>query len=131
CRNIEEDTMAHHVDPFAPSVQNAHDWLRTIADSLGTDDLCFAYRATRAWMHTVRDRIGVANSAHLAAQLPEMLRGTYYEGWVPSHVAVRHDLASFVEQFSSTAGIGRPETGTVAGSVTIALTDLFSPGQLD
>lgn len=123
--------MPHHNDPFAPAVQTAHDWLRAVADSLDTDDYSFAYRALRAWMHTVRDRIGVVSSAHLAAQLPEILRGAYYEGWVPSHVPVRHGTAEFVAQFAREAGIERDGVGPVAGSITAILAELFSPGQLN
>ncbi|QBS45328.1 DUF2267 domain-containing protein [Nocardia sp. CS682] len=123
--------MPHHDDLFASAVQTAHDWVRAIADGLDTDDTAFAYRALRAWMHTVRDRIGVANSAHLAAQLPELLRGTYYEGWVPSHVPVRHGTAEFVTQFAREAGIERSEVGFITGSITAVLSELFSPGQLD
>ncbi|WP_433685284.1 DUF2267 domain-containing protein [Nocardia sp. CA-119907] len=123
--------MPHHDDPLGPAVQTAHDWLRIVADSLDTDDRAFAYRALRAWLHTVRDRISVTSSAHLAAQLPEVLRGAYYEGWVPSHVPVRHGVGEFTRQFAREAGIGAEEVGPVAGAVTAALSELFSPGQLN
>ncbi|MEV2225970.1 DUF2267 domain-containing protein [Nocardia vinacea] len=123
--------MPHHDDPLAPAVQTAHDWLRAVADSLDTDDHAFAYRALRAWLHAVRDRISVGSSAHLAAQLPEVLRGAYYEGWVPTHVPVRHGSAEFVRQFAREAGIEQEEVGPVTGAVTVALEDLFSPGQLN
>ncbi|WP_433520188.1 DUF2267 domain-containing protein [Nocardia pseudovaccinii] len=123
--------MPHHDDPLAPAVQTAHDWLRAVADGLDTDDHAFAYRALRAWLHTVRDRINVSSSAHLAAQLPEILRGAYYEGWVPTHVPVRHGLAEFIRQFAREAGIDEDEVGPVAGAVTATLSELFSPGQLN
>jgi uncharacterized protein (DUF2267 family) len=123
--------MPHHDDPFAAAVQTAHEWVRGVANSLDTDDQTFAYRALRAWLHTVRDRIGVSSSAHLAAQLPEVLRGAYYEGWVPTHVPVRHGTAEFVTQFAREAGIDRDEVGVVAGAITEVLSDLFSPGQLN
>ncbi|NEW55043.1 DUF2267 domain-containing protein [Nocardia cyriacigeorgica] len=123
--------MPHPDDPFAPAVHKAHEWVRAVADGLDTDDHGFAYRALRAWMHTVRDRITVAASAHLTAQLPEILRGTYYEGWVPSHVPVRHNIGDFVAQFSREAGINRDDVGEVAGSITVVLSEMFSPGQLD
>ncbi|WP_433716030.1 DUF2267 domain-containing protein [Nocardia sp. CA-084685] len=123
--------MPHSADPLAPAVQTAHDWLRAVADNLDTDAPAFAYRALRAWLHTVRDRINVSSSAHLAAQLPEILRGAYYEGWVPTHVPVRHGLAEFIRQFAREAGIDEDEVGPVAGAVTAALSELFSPGQLN
>ncbi|MET7771804.1 DUF2267 domain-containing protein [Nocardia sp. NPDC005366] len=123
--------MPHAADPFAPAVQVAHKWLRAVADGLDTDDLAFANRALRAWMHTVRDRISVAASAHLSAQLPELLRGAYYEGWIPSHVPVRHGLAEFIDQFARTADIEPDEVGAVAGTITAVLSDLFSAGQMN
>ncbi|WP_040797203.1 DUF2267 domain-containing protein [Nocardia higoensis] len=123
--------MSHAHDPFAPAVHTAHEWLRAVADGLGTTDLVFAHRSLRAWMHVVRDRLGVANSAHLTAQLPELLRGIYYEGWVPAHTPVRHGLKEFIDQFAATAEIDRDEVGPVAGAVTEALAERFSPGQMD
>ncbi|WP_245549283.1 DUF2267 domain-containing protein [Nocardia exalbida] len=123
--------MSYHRDPLAPAIHTAHEWLRTLADGLATEDRPFAHRALRAWLHTVRDRIGVNASAHLSAQLPELLRGIYYEGWVPAHVPVSHDVPSFVDQFAREAGVSRDEAYALAGAVTDALADLFSPGQLD
>ncbi|MGQ4600787.1 DUF2267 domain-containing protein [Nocardia sp. R6R-6] len=123
--------MSYHRDPLAPAVHTAHEWLRAVADGLGTDDRPFAHRALRAWLHSVRDRIGVSPAAHLSAQLPELLRGIFYEGWVPAHVPVRHDVPSFLAQFAAEAGVSRDEAVALAGAVTDSLTDLFSPGQLD
>ncbi|WP_174187359.1 DUF2267 domain-containing protein [Nocardia barduliensis] len=123
--------MSYHRDPLAPAVHTAHEWLRTLADGLATEDRAFAHRALRAWLHTVRDRIGVNAAAHLSAQLPELLRGIFYEGWVPARVPVPHDVPSFLDQFALEAGVSRDEAYALAGAVTDALADLFSPGQLD
>ncbi|MGQ4615399.1 DUF2267 domain-containing protein [Nocardia sp. R7R-8] len=123
--------MSYHRDPLAPAVHTAHEWLRTLTDELATEDRAFAHRALRAWLHTVRDRIGVNAAAHLSAQLPELLRGIFYEGWVPAHVPLPHDVPSFLDQFAREAGVSRDEAYALAGAVTDALTDLFSPGQLD
>ncbi|MGY2118317.1 DUF2267 domain-containing protein [Nocardia gipuzkoensis] len=123
--------MSYHRDPLAPAVHTAHEWLRTLADGLATEDRAFAHRALRAWLHTVRDRIGVNAAAHLSAQLPELLRGIFYEGWVPARVPVPHDVPSFLDQFAREAGVSRDEAYALAGAVTDALAELFSPGQLD
>ncbi|MFE7744751.1 DUF2267 domain-containing protein [Nocardia sp. NPDC057455] len=123
--------MSYHRDPLAPAVHTAHEWLRTLADGLATEDRPFAHRALRAWLHTVRDRIGVNAAAHLSAQLPELLRGIFYEGWVPAHVPVSHDVLSFLDQFAREAGVSRDEAYALAGAVTDGLAELFSPGQLD
>lgn len=123
--------MAQQNEPFAASVATANRWLDAVADALETDDRTAAYRCLRAWFHTVRDRISIVGAAHLSAQMPELLRGMFFEGWVPSHVPVRHSREAFVAQFARTAGIPRGEVQVVAGFVTDALDALFSPGQLD
>lgn len=123
--------MTHHNDPLAAGMHTAHTWLRTVADALGTEDLTFTLRALRAWMHTVRDRIGVPNSAHLSAQLPDFLRGIWYEGWVPSRVPGNHSVAEFVDEFAERAGISAGDVAFTAGCVTSALDEMMSPGQLD
>src|SRR6266702_2065320 len=117
--------MSHQDDPLAPAVHTAHEWLRSVADRLGTDDRSFAHRALRAWLHAVRDRLTVAGAAHFSAQLPELLRGTFYEGWVPGHTPAPHDVTSFIDQFAREAGVPRDEVGDLAGMVTDALARLF------
>ncbi len=41
------------------------------------------YQALRAVLHALRDRLSVDQAASLAAQLPMLVRGIYYEGWHP------------------------------------------------
>ena len=55
-----------------------------------------SYAALRAVLHAVRDRLTVDECAHLAAQLPTLVRGTYYEGWDPSRVPVKLDRDAFL-----------------------------------
>ena len=63
------------------SVETTHIWLNELAAELGTEDHRHAYRVLRAVLHAVRDRLTVDEAAQLAAQLPELIRGIYYEGW--------------------------------------------------
>ena len=72
------------VDLIDRSVEKTNVWLKELAEDLGTDDRKFAYRVLRAYLHAVRDRLMVDEAAQFAAQLPELVRGIYYEGWVPS-----------------------------------------------
>ncbi|MET9492951.1 DUF2267 domain-containing protein [Nocardia sp. NPDC006630] len=123
--------MSQHTDPFAPAVHTAHTWLAVIAGRLETEDRMFAHRAVRAWLHTLRDRLGVHAAAHLSAQLPELFRGTFYEGWMPGHVPVPHDVPSFLTQFAREAGVSIAAASVQCALVTDAFAELFSPGQLD
>lgn len=48
----------------------------------------------------LRDRLTVDESAHLAAQLPLLIRGVYYDGWRPSTVPVKADREEFLDRVS-------------------------------
>ncbi|BDT87311.1 DUF2267 domain-containing protein [Nocardia cyriacigeorgica] len=123
--------MHDHDDPLAPAIHTAYEWLRAITEDLGTFDRAFAHRVIRAWLHSVRDRLGVATTAQLGAQLPEVFRGILYEGWRPSHVPKRHDTDGFLAQFAEEAGVTTDEAAALAAIVTEAFSGLFSEGQLD
>ena len=73
--------MTTGLDVFDTTLQETNLWLKDLMGRLGTDDRRRAYRALRATLHAVRDRIGPGNAAHLGAQFPMLIRGLYYEGW--------------------------------------------------
>ncbi|TVT58456.1 DUF2267 domain-containing protein [Amycolatopsis rhizosphaerae] len=123
--------MTHQPDPLSHAEQTARDWLAVIADRLGSDDRHFTYRALRAWLHLVRDRLTVESAAHLAAQLPEFLRGMFYDGWKPNRVPIRFDARTFAQRFAREAAISQGDVPAVAGAISDGLSALFSPGQLD
>lgn len=120
----------HPDDPFAHADASARKWLAVVGEQLGTEDPHEACRVLRAWLQTVRDRLTVEVAAHFAAQLPELLRGVYYEGWTPAHVPTRYDVPGFTARFAGSAGIGLTEVPAAAAAVTAALDRLCSPGQL-
>jgi uncharacterized protein (DUF2267 family) len=66
---------------FDTTVQETNLWLKAVMERLDTDDRHLAYVALRATLHALRDRLGPENAVHLAAQLPMLVRGLYYEGW--------------------------------------------------
>ncbi|MYS22729.1 Uncharacterized conserved protein, DUF2267 family [Streptomyces sp. DvalAA-14] len=55
-----------------------------------------SYSALRATLHALRDRLTVEETAHLAAQLPLLVRGIYYDRWDPSRVPVKMDKDEFL-----------------------------------
>jgi len=58
-----------------------------------------AYQALRSTLHTLRDRLTVDEVAQLAAQLPMLVRGFYYEGWDPTGKPLKvRDLESFSQR---------------------------------
>jgi uncharacterized protein (DUF2267 family) len=118
-------------DPFANSVHSASAWLADVATMLDTEDRHLAHRAVRAWLHTLRDRLTVDCAAQFGAQLPELLRGLYYDGWDPSRVPVKYGPDEYVFRFAREARISPDEVQAVATAVARAMRDHLSPGHLD
>jgi uncharacterized protein (DUF2267 family) len=85
-------------DSFEHALHTANTWLNGVTEALGTQDQQLAYRALRGWLHTFRDRLTVDVAANFAAQLPELLRGVYYEGWDPSRVPVKMSKEEFLQR---------------------------------
>jgi len=79
------------------TVQITHAWINDLDRKLGWDNKSRAYRLLKAVLHALRDWLQVNDSAHLAAQLPELLRGAYYEQWRPAIVPViKRSKADFI-----------------------------------
>lgn len=72
------------IETFETTIQKTNAWLKDLMESEGWEDRHRAYLALRAALHALRDRLTVEDAAHLAAQLPMLVRGFYYEGWDPS-----------------------------------------------
>ena len=70
-------------------IEQAHGWSK--------DQRNKSYDALRAVLHTLRDRLTVDECAHLAAQLPLLVRGVYYEGWDPSRVPIKMNREEFLQ----------------------------------
>lgn len=76
--------MAEHaVQPLEQSLYHTYQWIDEVCAGLGTHDEERGYQALRASLHAIRDRLLPSEAAQMAAQLPTVLRGVYYEGWDP------------------------------------------------
>lgn len=106
---------------FDHALQSAHAWVKSVAAQFETDDRDFAFRVTRAWLHALRDELPVVDSAHFAAQLPDLLRGTYYEGWDPAAVPRRQSVDEIVARFAHDAKVAAHEVPKIAWLVSDAI----------
>jgi uncharacterized protein (DUF2267 family) len=72
------------LDVFDTTIQTTNSWLADLMKGLGWANKHRAYSALRVTLHALRDRLTVEEVAQLAAQLPMLVRGFYYEGWDPT-----------------------------------------------
>jgi uncharacterized protein (DUF2267 family) len=71
------------LEVFDKTLQTTNTWLKEIGEEIGPDrQRC--YQALRAVLFSLRDRLDPNEAAHLAAQLPMLVRGIYYEGYRPA-----------------------------------------------
>lgn len=124
--------MSTHVKSLDHGIQTTNEWLRDVAAALGTDDRHYAYRALRAHLHVLRDRLAVDEAAQLAAQLPNLLRGIYYEGWNPSGTPLSiHHERDFVARVAAEGQFaGTTEAGAAMHAVAAVLRQRISDGEL-
>ncbi|MGZ3410979.1 MAG: DUF2267 domain-containing protein [Xanthobacteraceae bacterium] len=72
------------------TVQLTHEWINELDRQLGWKNKARSYRLLKSVLHALRDWLIVEEAADLAAQLPTLLRGAYYEQWRPAAVPVKH-----------------------------------------
>lgn len=70
------------ISNFSQAAQQAQQWVNEVAGELDWD-APRAYRLVRAVLHALRDWLPPAETSDLAAQLPVLVRGVFFEGWKP------------------------------------------------
>jgi uncharacterized protein (DUF2267 family)/CBS domain-containing protein len=71
------------LETFDRSIHATNLWLKEISKELGADRK-LAWRALGVVLRVLRDRLPVEDAAHLAAQLPLLIRGAFYEQYRPA-----------------------------------------------
>ncbi|WP_433088275.1 DUF2267 domain-containing protein [Dactylosporangium sp. CA-052675] len=117
-------------DAYNHALHTANIWLAAVSDALDTGDRRFAQRALRAWLHTVRDRLPAEAAVKFGAQLPELLRGVYYDGWDMCHVPMKYGVERYVERFAAQAGVPSTQVPALASAITRALAEHMTPEQV-
>jgi len=123
----------HDPTIVARSAEAAHHWYQDLAEELGSEDLHYAARALRAVLHALRDRLTVEEGAQLAAQLPTLIRGIYYEQWKPGAVKhLTHDIDAFLAHVAREGRMaGETEASHAVAAVARVLRRRISEGELD
>lgn len=72
------------------TVQLTHHWINELDERLGWRNKGRSYQLLKCVLQALRDWLPTNEMADLAAQLPTLLRGVYYEHWRPATAPVRH-----------------------------------------
>ncbi|MBP1884329.1 DUF2267 domain-containing protein [Sinorhizobium mexicanum] len=119
------------VATFDKTLQVTNTWLDDIMKQQGPDRQA-AWHILGAVLHTIRDRLPTDLSAHLAAQLPLLVRGAYYEQYQPSkQPAQLHSLDEFLDQVKEELAFTRPvDAKDAVQTVFAVLSHYLDPGQI-
>ncbi len=71
------------------TVHVTHDWINELADRLDWSSKRSALRLLRVTMHQIRDNLLIDEMAQFSAQLPLLIRGMFFEGWVPKRTPLK------------------------------------------
>lgn len=123
------------MEPIDGTVTKTYEWLREVRDRGDLEDLHSAYQALRAVFHALRDRLEPNVAVHLAAQLPLLLTGVFYEGWTPSRTPsrtpARMPLGQFLSRVEREAGLkGTSEAEDATRAVMWVCEDQLGEGTI-
>lgn len=83
---------------FSQGAQQAQQWVNELADDLDWDERR-AFRLLRCVLAALRDWLPRKEASDLAAQLPVLVRGIYFEGWNPLETPVaERRKADFIDR---------------------------------
>lgn len=115
------------------SAQQANIWINAVDAGTGWEHKQRAYRLLRAVLHVVRDHLSVDEAAQLAAQMPALIRGIYYDGWNPSKTPVKiRTREAFVDRVQAdfaTDPLG--DTPEAIAAVMAVLREHISAGEME
>jgi uncharacterized protein (DUF2267 family) len=112
------------VDALNATFEKTHLWLKDLMMHGNFLDDLQAYSAFRAVLHALRDRLRVDEAAHLAAQLPMLVRGIYFEGWKPAAVPTRErTLQDFLDHVRENLGPASQIDANMATRAVFSLLD--------
>jgi len=124
--------MSNH--PFSMlerAAQDTQGWLHEISREMNHPSLKVAYHALRGVLGALRDRLPIAEVHHLAAQLPVLVRGLYFEGYDPTGKPEKLDREAFLARVAAAlSDVGGTNPETAARAVLRVLDTHLGDGML-
>lgn len=118
---------------FDETIHLTNSWLNDVMAEMGWEDRHRAYLALRLTLQGLRDCLTVDEAAQIAAQLPMLVRGIFFEGWHPANKPVKErDRESFVQRvhdgYRQMPGDEPIDAAEVVRAVFTVLTQRLSDG---
>jgi uncharacterized protein (DUF2267 family) len=119
------------LEVFDKTLQITNIWLNEIGERLGPDRQ-FAWKVLSTVLHKLRDRLSPELAAHLAAQLPLLVRGAYYDQYEPGRLPSECDTpGEFVTEVAEWLADIRPvDPDEAVRAVFATLSRHVSEGQI-
>ena len=119
------------LEVFDKTLQTTHIWLDEVMDITGPDRHV-AWHVLGAVLRSLRDRLPPELGAHLAAQLPLLVRGAYYDQYRPGQTPTRiYSEDEFLASVTAQLGGTRPvNVRDAARSVFAVLDRHVTPEQI-
>lgn len=76
------------------SMHLTHEWINELTERLDWSSKRSALRLMRTTLQHIRDHLLINELAQLSAQLPLMIRGFLFEGWVPKNTPIKERNAN-------------------------------------
>ena len=114
------------------TVQLTRRWINDLDGRLGWNNRPRAYRLLKVVLHALRDSLQLNEAVDLAAQMPTLLRGAYYEGWRPAETPVKNRTkADFLARIDSAFKADPlPHTGQAVMAVFQLLSEKITEGEI-
>ena len=120
------------LDVFDRTIHKTNVWLKDLMEILDCPDRHEAYLALRATLHALRDRLTIEETAQLAAQLPMLIRGFYYEGWDPTGKPVKErHRDEFLARIQRELARYVIDSEQVARAVFLVVSNRISEGEIE
>jgi uncharacterized protein (DUF2267 family) len=94
------------------SVHITHEWINELAGRLDWTSKRSTLRLFRSTMQHLRDHLMPDEMAQFSAQLPLLIRGMFFEGWVPKRTPIKeHKIAAFISAIEDKMGTAEEYRG--------------------
>ena len=126
--------MSTNILSLDRAIQNAIQWLNDIQNELGWDNRDSVYKATKAVLQTIRDRLPVEEVVHLTANLPLVMKGMLMDGYdlkdKPVKMRSVEEFYEYIQQYYDWQRRETIETEKVARAVITVLNRRMRGGEM-